>query len=77
MLGTRFEDHYDSTYKICCDQFYAAWDPRLFNCMPKAFRTNDSSYENFKYKLDDILEKVPDLPSLLSYAQVVSNNSLL
>ena len=45
--------------------------------MPKALRTNGYSYENFKCKLDDILARVPDLPSLPSYAQAASNNSLL
>ena len=63
--------------KSLVDQSFAVRGPPLFNCMPKMFRTNDSSYENFKCKLNDILARVSDLPSLPSYTQAASNNSLL
>ena len=37
--------------------------PKLFNCLPKSIRdTKDCSVDEFKFKLDNFLKKIPDQP---------------
>ena len=44
--------------------------PQVFNCSPKKIRNIKwSSIETFKYKLDELLTKVPDQPTIQGYTQ--------
>ena len=51
--------------------------PKLFNCLPKNIRNNDSSVDAFKARLDKFLKLLPDQPYMPGYQQPAPNNSII
>ena len=48
--------------------------PELFNSLPMDLRNHDGSLENFKTKLDDFLEWIPDITRLEGPLSYTHNN---
>ena len=49
-------------YKSLCAQSFQWIAPRIFNCLPRYIRDNNSSPEIFKKELNIFLREIPDCP---------------
>ena len=57
---------------------FATRGPTLFNCLPKALRSQfDITLNSFKTKLDKFLQAIPDEPNLPHYHSRATTNSIV
>ena len=66
-----------SRVKSAVERSFAVRAPMLFNCLPNHIRSNNLSFESFKCRLDKMLRKVEDSPSLPNLKPRAISNSLI
>ena len=66
-----------SRIKTAVERSFAIRAPKLFNCLPKTIRSSNLSYDTFKMRLDELLNKVDDNPSVQGLRPRAVSNSLV
>ena len=69
--------HVAPSVNVPCGTILFYRGPKLFNCLPKDLRDSEVSVDTFKNRLDQVLQKIPDKPSMPHYYQSASGNSII